>query len=99
MFDPKSGSCIPAINVEGAQPRGTLECPQDFILDETLNMCVPETPSTQAGVETSAPFKPSAKMERCIRDVKANLSKRNPKFKDQNIKSAAIAICRSRLKA
>ena len=48
--------------------------------------------------ETAAPFKPDAKMERCIRDVKANLGNKNPKFKGQSVKSAAIAICRSRLK-
>jgi hypothetical protein len=79
---------------------GTLECPEGYVLDEELNMCVPENP-LQADVselESGAPFKPNAKMERCITDVKTRLRKKNSTFKDQSIKSAAIAICRSRLK-
>lgn len=77
---------------------GTLECPDGYVLDEELNMCVPEGPMVQASDETAAPLKLTKKMERCIRDVKANLIKKNSNFKNQSIKSSAIAICRSRLK-
>jgi hypothetical protein len=77
---------------------GTLECPEGWTLDENLNMCVPSKPVDVAADESAAPFKPTAKMERCIQDVKARLRKKNSNFKDQSIKSAAIAICRSRLK-
>ena len=109
--------------MEGVDPAGTLECPDGYVLDENLSMCVPEDPMAQASSgnnfvrledvpshlrpkvpkkkaigENAAPFKPTGKMERCIRDVKANLIKKNPNFKNQNIKSSAIAICRSRLK-
>jgi len=75
-----------------------LECPDGFVLDEVLMMCRPARPIDQASDETAAPFKPTGKMERCIRDVKASLRKRNPNYKDQSIKSAAIAICRSKVK-
>ncbi len=51
-----------------------------------------------AADENAAPFKSTDKMERCIQDVKARLRKSQKTFKDQSIKSAAIAICRSRLK-
>jgi hypothetical protein len=60
-------------------------------------MCVPDSALSQASDENAAPFKPTAKLERCIQDVKRRL-KGKAKFKDQSIKSAAIAICRSRLK-
>lgn len=83
--------------MEGADPVGTLECPDGYVLDESLGMCVPEGALVQAG-ESAAPFKPSGKMERCIQDVKTRLRKSNKTFKDQSIKSAAIAICRSKLK-
>ncbi len=43
-------------------------------------------------------FQPSAKMERCIQSVKVIMRKRRPKIKDKDLKSAAIAICRARLK-
>ncbi len=48
--------------------------------------------------ESAAPFKSTEKMERCIQDVKSRLRKSKKTFQDQSIKSAAIAICRSRLK-
>ena len=84
--------------MKGADPVGTLECPDGFVLDEKLNMCVPESPISQASQEDAAPFKSTDKMERCIRNVKASLRKRNSSFQGQSIKSVAIAICRSRLK-
>jgi len=84
--------------VKGADPVGTLECPDGFVLDENLNMCVPARPIDQAADENAAPFKSTDKMERCIQDVKSRLRKSKKTFKDQSIKSAAIAICRSRLK-
>lgn len=93
MFDPKSGSCIPITNVGNTPPKGTLECPLGFVLDERLGLCVPEDILSQA-----QQFKPDAKTERCVQDVKANLRKRNPKMDEKKIKSAAIAICRARLK-
>ena len=84
--------------MKGADPAGTLECPPGWVLDEALNMCVPESALDQASIESGAPFKSTDKMERCIQDVKSRLRKSNKTFKDQSIKSAAIAICRSRLK-
>jgi hypothetical protein len=56
---------------------------------------VSESPTAQAQA-----FKPKqgSKIERCIVEVKSSLRKRNPKMKGDDIKSAAIAICRSRLK-
>lgn len=109
--------------MEGADPVGTLECPDGWELDENLNMCVPGKPVDVAGDigdnfvrledlpahlrpkkpkkklnETAAPFKPTDKMERCIADVKTRIRKSGKTFKDQSIKSAAIAICRSKLK-
>lgn len=84
--------------MKDAEPVGTLECPEGFVLDLSLNMCRPESPVSQAKDETAAPFKPTDKMERCIQNVKVQLRKSNKNFKDQSIKSAAIAICRSRLK-
>jgi len=120
--------------VEGAEPVGTLECPDGWELDEN-NMCRPVSALDVAGdigdnfvrpedmpahlrpkkpkkkklnasdllreikaLESAAPFKSTDKMERCITGVKARLRKSNKTFKDQSIKSAAIAICRSRLK-
>lgn len=55
VFDPKSGSCIPATNIKGAQPVGTLECPEGFILNH-LGLCSPSGPSEQA--QMSMPFVP-----------------------------------------
>ena len=98
VFDPKSGSCIPRTNVKGADPVGTLECPDGWVLDDALNMCVPASALDQASDESAAPFKATDKMERCIQNVKSRLRKNSKTFKDQSIKSAAIAICRSRLK-
>lgn len=92
IFDPKSGSCVPITNVGKAEPRGTLECPPGFVLDEKKGFCLPESPTSQAQ------FKPTGKAERCILDVKKSLRSRNPKMKEQDVKSAAIAICRSKLK-
>lgn len=108
--------------MEGAEPVGTLECPDGWVLDEN-NMCRPASALDVAGDigdnfvrpedmpahlrpkkpkkklnETAAPFKSTDKMERCILDVKARIRKSGKTFKDQSIKSAAIAICRSRLK-
>lgn len=91
VFDPKSGSCVPTTNIGNTPPRGTLECPPGFVIDENKGLCVPEGPLSQAQ------YKPDAKAERCIMDVKDRLRKKNPKMEDQKIKSAAIAICRSRL--
>ena len=48
VFDPKSGSCIPITNIKGADPVGTLECPEGFVLDERLSLCVPDSPTSQA---------------------------------------------------
>ncbi len=84
--------------MKGADPVGTLECPDGYVLDEELNMCRPAGALDQASDENAAPFKSTDKMERCIQNVKAGLRKGNKTFKDQSIKSAAIAICRSRLK-
>lgn len=84
--------------MEGAEPQGTLECPQDYILDEKLNMCVPENPATQASLESAAPFKPNAKIERCIQNVKQQLLKKQSGMDAKVVKSTAIAICRARLK-
>jgi hypothetical protein len=58
VFDPKSGSCIPFTNVEGAEPVGTLECPEGFILNH-LGLCSPDSPTAQA--QMSAPFAPRKK--------------------------------------
>jgi len=82
--------------VEGAEPVGTLECPDGFILDPGLNMCVPER-TTQADYDEAGPLKSNPKMERCITSVKQNLKKRK-NLKSADLKSVAIAICRSRLK-
>lgn len=82
--------------MQGTEPTGTLECPEGFVLDPGLNMCVPEN-MTQADLEYAAPFKPSGKMERCITSVKINLRKRK-NMKSEDLKSVAIAICRNRLK-
>ncbi len=70
---------------------GTLECPEGFILDIGLKLCVPEN-MTQADA-----LKPSGKMERCITSVKQNLKKRK-NLKSEDLKSVAVAICRNRLK-
>ncbi len=59
---------------------------------------MPENPLAQASEEVAAPFKPNAKMERCIQDVKKNLRRTRKTLDGQSIKSASIAICRSRLK-
>ncbi len=75
-----------------------MECPPDYILDEKLNMCVPENPSSQASVELAAPFKPTAKMERCVQNVKQQLRKKQSGMDVKIVKSTAIAICRARLK-
>jgi len=93
-FDPKSGSCIP--RDEG--PIGTLECPPGYVLNESTNLCHPEDSFTQASIESAAPFKPDGKMERCIVSVKGQLRKNRSGMDSQSMKSAAIAICRSRLK-
>lgn len=77
---------------------GTLECPPGFILDEKMGLCVPEDALSQASNEYAAPFKPTGKMESCIQQVKVNLRKTRKGMDSQTIKSAAIAICRSRLK-
>ena len=58
-----------------------------------MGLCVPEDSKAQA-----QQFKPNAKMERCIKDVKSRLRKKTPRAKEDVIKSSAIAICRSRLK-
>jgi hypothetical protein len=50
------------------------------------------------GKKKSASAETAGKMERCITDVKRRLNKSGKIFKDQSIKSAAIAICRSKLK-
>jgi hypothetical protein len=110
--------------VKGAPPAGTLECPEGYVLDEALDMCVPENPTTQASssgdnfvrpqdmpahlrpkkpkkkasAESAAPFKPTDKMERCIKNVKAQLRKTRKGMDSKVVKSTAIAICRSRLK-
>jgi len=93
-FDPKSGSCIP--RDEG--PIGTLECPPGYVLNEATGLCNPEDSFTQASVESAAPFKSDAKMERCITSVKTQLRKTRSGMDPQAMKSTAIAICRSRLK-
>ncbi len=77
---------------------GTLECPPGFELDEVNGFCVPEDSFAQASDESAAPFKPTASMERCIQDVTKNLKRTRKTLEGQSIKSAAIAICRSRLK-
>ena len=77
---------------------GTLECPPGYILKELEGFCVPEDSFTQASDELAAPFKSTPKMERCIQDVKKNLRKSRKNMDVKAIKSAAIAICRSRLK-
>ncbi len=77
---------------------GTLECPPGFRLNDVEGFCVPETPLAQASVELAAPFRPTASMERCIQDVKKNLRRTRKTMDGQSIKSASIAICRSRLK-
>ena len=61
-------------------------------------MCVPENSLVQANDEIAAPFKPTAKMERCIQNVKQSLRKKGNDMDSKAVKSAAIAICRSRLK-
>lgn len=48
--------------------------------------------------ENAAPLNSTGKMERCIQDVKTRLRKSSKTFKDQSIESAAIAVCRSKLK-
>jgi transcription initiation factor TFIIIB Brf1 subunit/transcription initiation factor TFIIB len=48
--------------------------------------------------EFAEPLKLIGKMERCIQEVKIRIRKSGKTFKDQSIKSAAIAICRSKLK-
>jgi len=93
-FDPKSGSCIP--RDEG--PIGTLDCPPGYVLNESTGLCNPEDSFTQASVESAAPFRPDAKMERCIQNVKGQLRKTRSGMDSQAIKSSAIAICRSKLK-
>ncbi len=77
---------------------GTLECPPGFSLDDVNGFCVPEDSLSQASDESAGPFKPTEKMERCIQDVKSNLRKTRKTLDGQSIKSAAIAICRARLK-
>jgi len=77
---------------------GTLECPPGFRLNDVDGFCVPEDSLSQASEEIAAPFKPTASMERCIQDVKTNLRRTKKTLDGQSIKSAAIAICRSRLK-
>ena len=112
--------------MEGAPPAGTLECPEGYVLDEALGMCVPENPTSQASSpssgdnfvrpedmpahlrpkkpkkkvssESAAPFKPTGKMERCIKNVKTQLRKTRKGMDSKVMKSTAIAICRSRLK-
>ena len=103
--------------MEGAEPVGTLECPDGWELDEN-NMCRPSSALDVAGdigdnfvrpEDMPAHLRPkkpkkklnaaeAGKMERCITNVKAQIRKSGKTFKDQSIKSAAIAICRSRLK-
>ena len=58
VFDPKSGSCIPFTNVEGADPVGTLECPEGFVLNN-LGLCSPDSPTAQA--QMLQPFAPRKK--------------------------------------
>jgi hypothetical protein len=53
VFDPLSGSCIPLTNIKGAEPVGTLECPEGFILND-LGLCAPEDSTAQASL--SVPF-------------------------------------------
>ena len=90
---------MPITNIKDADPVGTLECPDGFVLDENLNMCVPAGPLDQAKApEAAAPFKPNAKIERCISNVKAQLRKTRKGMDAKALKSTAIAICRSRLK-
>jgi hypothetical protein len=84
--------------VRGAKPRGTLECPPGFKLDEKQDFCVPESPLSQAVDESGQALRLTKKMERCITTVKESLRRKNPKAKEQDIKSSAIAICRSSLK-
>ena len=47
--------------------------------------------------EAQMNFQPSDKMERCIQNVKSVMRKRRGKMKEKDLKSTAIAICRSRL--
>ncbi len=70
---------------------GTLECPEGFVLDPGMGLCVPAT-MTQAGTKLAG------KMERCVVSVKANLKKQGKKLGKSDLKSVAIAICRNRLK-
>ena len=77
---------------------GTLECPPGFKLDDVNGFCVPEDSLAQASEELAAPFRATPNMERCIKDVTKNLRRTRKTLKNQSIKSAAIAICRSRLK-
>ncbi len=58
VFDPKSGSCIPFTNVEGAEPVGTLECPEGYVLNDA-GLCAPDSPTSQA--QFNAPFVPRKK--------------------------------------
>jgi hypothetical protein len=58
VFDPKSGSCIPFTNVKGADPVGTLECPEGYVLNDA-GLCAPDSAITQA--QFSAPFAPRKK--------------------------------------
>lgn len=55
VFDPKSGSCIPFTNVEGAEPVGTLECPEGYVLNDA-GLCAPDSPTSQA--QLAVPFVP-----------------------------------------
>ena len=58
VFDPKSGSCIPFTNVKGADPVGTLECPEGYVLNDA-GLCEPDSATTQA--QFSSPFAPRKK--------------------------------------
>ncbi len=97
--------CVPASALDQAGHNGT-----DFTgrLSDVPKELRPKKPKKKKRItatdllreinENAAPFKSTDKMERCIQDVKSRLRKSKKTFKDQSIKSAAIAICRSRLK-
>jgi hypothetical protein len=95
VLDESLGMCRPDDPVNTA----SMSSGDNFVrLEDIPKELRPDPKKVNKKKETAAPFRPDAKMERCIRDVKANLGNKNPKFKGQSVKSAAIAICRSRLK-
>jgi len=94
-LDENLNMCVPIKPVDVAGEPG-----DNFVrLSDVPKHLRPKKPKKKLNTaETAAPFKSTDKMERCILDVKTRLRKSNKTFKDQSIKSAAIAICRSRLK-